>query len=33
MDKGAKFVKEKLLKENKVKNIGQFTDRIDNRIC
>lgn len=33
MDKGAKFVKEKLLKENKVKNIGQFTDRIDNRVC
>lgn len=33
MDKGAKFVKEKLLRENKVKDICGFSQRIDSRIC
>ena len=33
MDKGAKFVKEKLLRENKVKDIQEFSQRIDSRIC
>ena len=33
MDKGAKFVKEKLLRENKVKDIQGFSHRIDSRIC
>ncbi|MDU6032208.1 MAG: UDP-N-acetylmuramoylalanyl-D-glutamate--2,6-diaminopimelate ligase, partial [Peptoniphilus harei] len=33
MDKGAGFVKEKLLIENKVKDIQGFSHRIDKRIC
>lgn len=33
MDKGARFVKEKLLCENKVRDIEGFSNRIDNRIC
>lgn len=33
MDKGAKFVKKKLLRENKVKDIQGFSHRIDSRIC
>lgn len=33
MDKGAVFVKEKLLRENKVKDIEGFSHRIDKRIC
>lgn len=33
MDKGAKFVKEKLLRENKVIDIDGFSHRIDSRIC
>ena len=33
MDKGAGFVKEKLLRENKVKDIEGFSHRIDKRIC
>ena len=33
MDKGASFVKEKLLRENKVKDIKGFSHRIDKRIC
>lgn len=33
MDKGAGFVKKKLLKESKVKDIENFIKRIDERIC
>ena len=33
MDKGARFVKEKLLRDNKVKDIEGFSHRIDKRIC
>ncbi len=33
MDKGAKFVKNNLISNNLVKNVKDFSTRIDNRIC